>query len=347
MGRLMRLFFVFWIISDRDCIICKKDFLVFQIKYVNFPSNLRIDAWLKNKNNERNNLSFFDSFLYTFGLNRDLIRNRVFGSSIDILGAKFDRVYLFNYSNYIGWILENLLSNSSKISIIDEGVCSYIVNLYDRDLLRKADEVLLYDPSLVVGEFPEKIKVLQLDATGFSKPQVIDWLKRLFPKVKGVSSRKDEIIWIGQNFGSSEKGARRLKFRNAHVELFRDFVKKYASGNEVIRYRPHPSKLKELDKIAESCGFCEIDISSGNPYEVELLLNYKELPREIHTISSSGALYLYMLLGERSRCVKSYFSFKQFFEMAGSSLDVEVPGFFDLFIKLKEKYPNNLFIERF
>ena len=263
---------------------------------VNFPSNLRIDAWLKNKNNERNNLSFFDSFLYTFGLNRNLIRNRVFGSSIDILGAKFDRVYLFNYSNYIGWILENLLSNSSKISIIDEGVCSYIVNLYDRDLLRKADEVLLYDPSLVVGEFPENIKVLQLDATGFSKPQVIDWLKRLFPKVKGVSSRKDEIIWIGQNFGSSEKGARRLKFRKAHVELFRDFVKKYASENEVIRYRPHPSKLKELDKIAENCDFCEIDISSGNPYEVELLLNYKELPREIHTISSSGALYLYMLL---------------------------------------------------
>ena len=102
-----------------------------------------------------------------------------------------------------------------------------------------------------------------------------------------------------------------------------------------------------MDKIAENCDFCEIDISSGNPYEVELLLNYKELPREIHTISSSGALYLYMLLGERSRCVKSYFSFKQFFEMAGSSLDVEVPGFFDLFTKLKEKYPNNLFIERF
>lgn len=53
-----------------------------------------------------------------------------------------------------------------------------------------------------------------------------------------------------------------------------------------------------------------------------------------------------MLIPDRVANVKSYFSFKSFFDLSGYDLNKEVPGFSQLFEELKAKYPENIFSEK-
>lgn len=317
-----------------------------RVIFLNIPSNLRLDAWIKNKNQERNYISCLESVLYTFGLFRKRIENKVFSRCKDILiTKKFDRIYLFNYSKLIDWIITNCIKKARDVSIVDEGLGSYLLSSYNVNFLEKVKEILLYDPALVIGKVPEHIKINPLNSKLLLSSEFIDYLKILFPKNNSDERGEETVVWLGQNYGGSGKGVKRKKLLLAHKKIFNKFSEIEKKKKENFSYRPHPARLEVLEEIAKNNLYCKIAGESKIPYEIELILGYKKIPKEIHTINSSGALYLYMLIPDRAMSVRSYFSFKSFFELSGYDLNKEVPGFNLLFEKLQTKYPENIFSE--
>lgn len=314
---------------------------------LNIPSNLRLDSWIKNKNLERHYLSFWESFLYTFGIRRKKIENKVFSHSEKLLSInKFDKIYLFNYSKLIDWLITNCIKIARNVSIVDEGLGSYLRSSYKDSFLKNGKEILLYDPSLFIGNIPRNIKIKPLNSNLLLSADFISCLKILFPNDDLNEKPEESIVWLGQNYGGSGKGIKRKRFLLAHKKIFSAFSNLEKKKKESFSYRPHPARLEDLEEIAKNNLYCRIEGESKIPYEVELILGYKKIPKEIHTISSSGALYLYMLIPDRVANVKSYFSFKSFFDLSGYDLNKEVPGFSQLFEELKAKYPENIFSEK-
>lgn len=124
--------------------------------------------------------------------------------------------------------------------------------------------------------------------------RVSNWLKEVFPRPRAVNtpnSSGDLPVWMGQNLGKvgSLEG-------ESYRKVFNLFKEKYKDIGFV--YRPHPAESSDLILDGLHKNYI-LDRGSRIPFEVELLLGYRSFPKEIHTVASTGAIYIHILFGKK------------------------------------------------
>lgn len=277
------------------------------IKYPSLKLNLN-----KVKFNNCFGVSIFDSILYTLKIYRKEIKNkyfsRIYPNLLEDAGRRisFDVIYLSNYGLFPEWIIENFLKKDGRVIAVDEGIASYLMAKFNRrGFIQNLSEILLYEPDLFVGNLPRKLKISPLSKVSLRSDRVLSWLKLLFPnsgKYKFDRLDRDcSILWVGQGFGKYDKSIERIP----HVDTFNVFLKNI-EGKSFI-FRPHPNPGNALDDRIKEIDSAILDEGSALPFEIELLLGYRKIPSEIHTISSSSGFYLYMLFGEKFCRSRSFF----------------------------------------
>lgn len=315
-----------------------------KVELISFAAEI-LDFRDRNKfsNIETIKISLIDYLLHRLHVLRNTIEDKYYGSISyninklsSILDCKFDYIYLSNYNSFDSWLVRKFSNKKTKVCAVDEGVSSYFSGRY-RKFKRKLSKIYLHSPDLLIGNVGKRICVDGLNPD-WSNLRLISWLKTIFPKAEDsyLSVQTDCPIWIGQYFGKADP---RGVMAKSHYKILNIFMDSLKGGGFV--YRPHPEPFPELDALVTRYSTLIYDAGGSIPFEVEILLGYRMIPMQIHTISSTSAIYLYLINKEITRQTKSIFYYREFYRFMG----VENPKI-DVFLKkVKSKFPDNIIIK--
>lgn len=294
--------------------------------------------------------SLGDVFLFKFHLLRRYIRNKYYKNLVSDAFSDFvkqettDVLYIANLTQFSCWLADSVLRKNGQLIYVEEGVGSYLSSTYKKEFLKKITEIKIFDKNLFSVALPKRIRISEMNSRAFMVERVSNWLKEVFPRPRAVNtpnSSGDLPVWMGQNLGKvgSLEG-------ESYRKVFNLFKEKYKDIGFV--YRPHPAESSDLILDGLHKNYI-LDRGSRIPFEVELLLGYRSFPKEIHTVASTGAIYIHILFGKKSSSVKSFIYNKVYenvLKSSGSSKESKKLKEIDNFIlTMSSKYPDKILIQ--
>lgn len=306
---------------------CKKLGIFRNIVFFEPEQNYHFRHWLKGKNFFK--IRIIDVALYSFKSLRKYFYKRLY-SKTSLKFSEYSSVYYFNNNER----LFKLLSPACQYHIIDEGVGSYT----SRTHFSKADVIHLYEPQLCCYSLAPNEKLTKQLKISPQRKRLFNWLNQIFNIDK---NEKINILYLDQPLErklTEDDCAFTLK-----KTIFSEFVKRHSVDS--LQIRSHPAMNDKIkNKYKKLFGDVYSDKNSGLSLEMQWMLS-ETLPKEIHTISSSGALYwMFMFEDNEVTNTKVYLYWPIYRRYLHNDQTQNLICLDKFFEKIQVRYPNNFFL---
>ena len=295
-------------------------------------SNPNLHNWIKNRK-LRETYSIIDSIFYTLKINRQNFENAYIKKELFDILKKIDCVYWHSNNLLVRNLVKKIRSQGGKSIFIDEGLHSYLkINDERKNLI---DYRYLLCPKLYSGTD----QVVEINKDALSNQFFMETLKEIFSRADSTQL-KTNILWIGQDYFRDNK-----KYHNvaqAHNKVFYDFCIKINPSKFVLR--EHPAGSLAIRRTATKMGNCLLQRKSAIPFELEIALNHKTPPSQIHTISSTAGLYCLILFPKIFEKTTIHFYIYKFADILGVQIDDIHPGLSKILLTAKSLYPHNIYL---
>lgn len=182
--------------------------------------------------------------------------------------------------------------------LIDEGFATW--KLFESSGPMACEEVHLYEPD-VVSPMHREVEYRRMPKITPDRIRLISWLQAAFPS-EGAQAHEADQIFLDQNYGSgmfrsSRPGHKTRRYWETRKSILKAIRQKGVELKESLEIRAHPySSEREIRDLESYLGhpYCR---SNGKPFEVEILLGRRRMPRRIHTIASTAAFLIPLLKG--------------------------------------------------
>lgn len=305
---------------------CTKLGVFRNIVFFEHEHSYRFRHWLRNKSTRQ--IGVFDVALYSLKFLRYYFYKRLY-SKTPLKLFQYSSVFYFNKNK---WLFK-FLSPACEYHVIDEGVGSYT----SRTHFDKADVIHLYEPELCCYPlFPNEQLRKQLKISPRRK-RLFTWLNQLF---NADTIEHIDFLYLDQPL-DDKKDNRMCLLKS---KIFSDFVKKYSNNN--LQIRSHPAMSNDVKSTYQKIfGDVYTDRNSGLSLEMQWMLSAR-FPKEIHTISSSGALY-WMFMFEDNELIetKVYLYWPIYRHYIQNDKKQNLICLDKFFEKIQARYPNHFFLK--